>query len=140
MRTTTWVAAYNHPTRSWSTGGPLSEYDHQHWDLFLVPARSREEAQAAARALRRKQAILTEAQVRLLASLLDTHAEDGGSVAAECPWVEVSGDETRTAKALAAKGLVALHDPSARHVKLTVCAFNKLPAVEACRKSNESTK
>lgn len=62
MRRAPWVAAFNRPTKAWSTSGPLTECDQQHWDL------------------------------------------------------------------------------SAHNAKLTICAFNRPPAVEAFNKSNETEK
>ena len=122
---TTWTVAYNHPTQSWSAGGSLSEYERPHWDLYQVEAASRGHAEAAAKAMRRKQCDLTSAQAKLLASLRAEHETTADGVRKECPWVMLDEAEVRTARGLAAKGLVALREGDDRQVRLTVCAFNQ---------------
>ncbi len=131
MTTKLWVAAWNYPTRTWSSGGDLSEYARPHWDHYLVPARSHSEALKAGRALRSKQQNLTAAQAQLLASLRREHAAAPASIREECPWVWIDAHEAKAARSLEAKGLLTITGADGRNVRLTVSAFNQLPAVDA---------
>ncbi|MEJ6002530.1 hypothetical protein [Paucibacter soli] len=121
----TWIAAFNHPTKSWSTGGAASEYARPHWDLYEVKASDRDRAQTLARGLRAKQRNLPAKQALLLASLLkeaDSLAIQGEAES----WMEVTVNEAAASASLVAKGLLLAKDESCRHVKLTICSRNQL--------------
>ena len=101
-----WVVAFNLHTREWSEGGRVSEYPQEHWDLYAVEARGRDEARQKAAALRRAHTTLSKAQEVLLASMVAEFraypAEGSASIHA---------DEARAAAALASKGLLVQKGP-----------------------------
>jgi len=121
-----WIAAFNHHTREWSTGGPLNEYPVEHWDRYVVTARSHDDAKDVARKLRSKQRTLPPGQRALLSGLLNEHNSLDPKDRGECPWVEISAEEVRAARALVAKGLLNAMGTDERQVMLTVPAFNRL--------------
>lgn len=131
-----WIAAYNLPTASWSSGGTVSEYERPHWDLYEVDAGTRDSAEAKAKLLRRRQRAMTPAQACLLASLLQEHFAAPEEDRVQTPWVNIDTHELRAAQGLRDKGLVVISN-SGREVKLTVSAFNKFDAVEHLRASGK---
>lgn len=121
-----WIAAFNYPTKSWSTGGTEADYARPHWDLYEVHAVDRDRAQKLAQALRRKHRALPAKQALLLVSLLNDTRSVPADVAAETPWIEVSEAEAAAARGLVAKKLLKSKDDSCRLVQLTVSSSNQL--------------
>lgn len=121
MKTKTWYVGYNHPTKTWSSGGTRADYEAPHWDLFLVEAKYSDEAEKAGRALRRVHQSLTQRQRDLLASLRATTPtiED-----ARKDYVEIATDELATALQLERKKLLIIAPNAERMVQLTLPAFN----------------
>lgn len=118
-----WIAAYNLPTKSWTSGGTLADYDREHYDIFEVPASSHEGATRAARALRQAHTRLTAAQKSLLATLIQSLPDtDRTTQLRQC--IEIEPTERRAAAALAAKGLLATFDETTLQAKLSILAFN----------------
>ena len=116
-----WIVGYNLPTKSWSSGGSRADYEAPHWDIFLVHANYREEAEKAGRVLRRAHQTLTPRQRELLASLRETTPtiED-----ASLDFVEIAVDELAIAKQLERKKLLIIKPEAERMVRLTLPAFN----------------
>ncbi|MFK4706139.1 hypothetical protein ABIC83_002978 [Roseateles asaccharophilus] len=122
-----WIAAFNYPTRSWSTGGAEADYPRPHWDLYEVhTGGGRDRAQLLAQAQRRKHRALPAKQALLLASLLNDTRSVSATVAAETPWIEVAEAEVAAARGLVAKKLLKSKDDSCRLVQLTVSSLNQL--------------
>lgn len=119
-----WIAAYNLPTKSWTSGGTLADYDREHYDIFEVPASSHEGATRAARAMRQAQVRLTAAQKALLAALIESIPASCDPAARLGRLIEVEPAESRAAAALARKGLLSVFDPDTLQVRLSITAFN----------------
>lgn len=124
-----WIVAYNLPTRTWTSGGQREDYDRAHYDVWVVEAADRDQAEQAGRTMRRMQRGLTAKQRQLLTSLL----EENPGAADEAPAysTEIWQDEVLAAKRLAQCGLITFTSEDERQVRLTAAAFNPSLAPEA---------
>lgn len=125
-----WVVAYSLIVKDWESGGELATYDRQFYDVYLVEATDRDDAEWQAKTQRRKQR-LTGHQLTFMTSLLqdvgifDTDPTD---------WIEiVSSSEKRLARRLRDKGLLLIRNDhkgpivtggTSFEVKLLPPAFN----------------
>lgn len=131
-----WIAAYNLPTKSWTSGGTLADYDREHYDIFEAPASSHEAAVLAGRAMRQSHVRLTGSQKSLLAGLVRSIHPDAQSRKLAV-LIEIEPSELRAASALARKGLLAAIDPATFQVQLSILAFNpSVLATLACEASS----
>lgn len=119
-----WIAAFNLPTRTWTSGGTLDAYDNEHYDIFVVPAASHDSAVRAARAIRQSQLRLTPSQRTFLASLVSALPAPIDPAASVRSLIEIEASEARVAAALQRKGLLSTFDPDTAQVKLSTAAFN----------------
>lgn len=118
-----WVAAYNIHLREWHTGGKTTDYDQAHYDVFIVPAKDRDQAKSMGQAARRKHMALSKRQQALLMSILDEPQSTEDEKRLQC-MVSVNEDEKTAARRLADLGLLAPCDDGFHEVCLTAAAFN----------------
>lgn len=117
----TWIAAYNLPTRTWTTGGTRAEYPEPHYDVFEMSAINREHAERLGMHMRRQALSLTPRQ----RELLDALKEQAGPSREDALRRNLVVEPGRhaTARQLAAKGLVLLRDRAGTGVRLLDIAY-----------------
>lgn len=114
-----WFVGRNLNTKEWTSGGVLSDYPREHWEVYRVGASDRDQAVKLGQAIRAKAQALTANQKALLANLF---AEiDGATVDPSTHLIELEASELRVARALADKGLIVFHDDTQVNI-----AFNGL--------------
>lgn len=121
MKDRSWVVAYHLPTRTWQAGGPLSDYDQENYDLFVVMANDRYVAEKLGRDERRQCMRISGSARLLLDGLLDEcKGRNTGEV------IDIQPGEAEAAKRLQKTGLVEFvaDGPAAQCIRLKLRAFN----------------
>lgn len=100
-----WVAAFSLVVKDWETGGAVTDYDRQFYDIYVVEARARDEAKLLGQARRRQQRLTGKQHAFLVGLLREVDIFDK----LPTDWIEiVSPEEQRLSRRLQAKGLLTI--------------------------------
>src|SRR3546814_19032310 len=97
-----WLVGRNLNTKEWTSGGGLSDYPREHWEIYRVGASDRDQAVKLGQLIRAKAQGLTANQTDLIANLL---AEiDSASVDPPTHLIDMDTSEIRVARPPAEQG------------------------------------